>query len=907
MLVGREADLVELNAFLKASPGTARALVIEGEAGIGKTTIVNVALARAPLAGLPVLTARPSAGEAHLPYAGLGDLLSGVEEAALAELAPPQRETLEVALGRVSGTVNELTLARGLLGLLSALSEEGELLLVVDDVQWLDRPTASALTFALRRLRLRRLRVLLAARSAAGIAQEVPLGLGDWGDVRRLRVGPMSVTELGALLRERLGTHLPRPLIAGLHEASGGNPMLALELGRSGLGRAADGATLMGAVAERLRAVEPDARRAISYAAAALRPSAPLLLGAGVSREEFRAALASGVLEPRANRLSFAHPLFRSVAYELLLPDERREIHARLAEASSDPVERGHHVSGAALGHDPSAVEALEGAAAAASARGDHVAAAEFLLGANDLSLDTPSEAASERELRAASELFLAGDVRAAASLARGLVDHLPSSVLRARARHLLVLMLASGMSYEDGMIELEAALADAEADDAVRAQLRVEMSEFCLGTCRLDEAVAHARVASDLASRAGAEATAVTALSRLGFAESMLGAGVPEASRRAFARWDGSLNARTSPRMELACCCMHATRFEEAAELFEQELQAAAELGFEPVEVTARGHLAELQLRAGRWAEALANGRLALEHARQAADPQIIAACSCIAGMAEAVLGNHEQARALAATGLAGAEAVADFWWTIGGRAVLGFVALAEDDPAAAIEALGPAWALLLERRLGDLSIFPVGHVLGEALAAAGRPQDALGIAAALRACPAGDRPWCRAMASRIAALAAAAQGDYDRARNELDAALNAHAELPEPFEHARALQLAGRIERSARNWGAARAALSDALERFDALGAARWSEKAASDLARLPGRRPADGRTLTAREREVAELAASGLTNKEIASRLIVSVSTVEASLTKVYAKLAVRSRTELARRVGEMPLNL
>jgi DNA-binding NarL/FixJ family response regulator len=189
----------------------------------------------------------------------------------------------------------------------------------------------------------------------------------------------------------------------------------------------------------------------------------------------------------------------------------------------------------------------------------------------------------------------------------------------------------------------------------------------------------------------------------------------------------------------------------------------------------------------------------------------------------------------------------------------------------------------------------------LAEALVAVGRPDDAQAVASTLRASPASARPWSRAMAARCEALVASARGDHAAARARIALALEAHLELPEPFEHARTLHIEGRVERSARNWGAARKALTEALERFDALGAARWSEKTAADLARLPGRRPANGQVLTTREREVAELVAGGLANKEVAARLLVSVRTVEANLSKVYAKLGVRSRTELAGRLN------
>jgi DNA-binding NarL/FixJ family response regulator len=152
--------------------------------------------------------------------------------------------------------------------------------------------------------------------------------------------------------------------------------------------------------------------------------------------------------------------------------------------------------------------------------------------------------------------------------------------------------------------------------------------------------------------------------------------------------------------------------------------------------------------------------------------------------------------------------------------------------------------------------------------------------------------------MAGRCEALVASARGDHDCARAALDAALAAHDELPEPFERARTLHLQGRIERRARNWAAARSALTEALTEFDALGAARWAEKAAADLARLPGRRPSSTGELTQTESNVAALVAQGLSNKEVAARLFVSVRAVEANLSRIYAKLGIRSRTELAR---------
>src|SRR5438105_2671649 len=158
-VVGREAELAAVAEFLAADAVAPAALLIEGDAGIGKTTIVGAALASAALAGLRVVVARPGVGEAELPFAGLGDLLAGVGDEALTALAVPQREAIEVALGRSDGAVNEYALARGLLELLRAAAVDGEVLVAVDDAQWLDRPTTSAWSFARRWLGAARLGV----------------------------------------------------------------------------------------------------------------------------------------------------------------------------------------------------------------------------------------------------------------------------------------------------------------------------------------------------------------------------------------------------------------------------------------------------------------------------------------------------------------------------------------------------------------------------------------------------------------------------------------------------------------------------------------------------------------------------------------------------------------------------
>jgi DNA-binding CsgD family transcriptional regulator len=702
------------------------------------------------------------------------------------------------------------------------------------------------------------------------------------------------------LIRERLGQQLSRPRLKALQAASGGSPMFALELmrqgGENGAGRLP---TLPLALAERLRELDPGARRAATTAAAALRPSSAMLLAAGVARAELEAALAAGILELDGERLLFPHPLLATAALGLALPDEQRKIHAQLAALSVDAVERGHHVAQSTVDRDESAAEVLERAADEAAALGDHASSAAFLLRAAQLSAHRAGEAAQMREVAAGRELFHAGDVEAATVLCRRLVEQLPAGIARARARQILTwCLVGSERSYEEGIADLALALKDCESDDLARADMRLQMAEMSLGMCRLEQAVAHAKKAREIGEGAGPTMTAVQALAYVGFAESMLGLGVTEAAREAFEHWDMTVTSATSPRMLLACVCIPATRFDEAEELLKQEIAWAREHGLEAVEAVARAHLAETELRAGGWQEGLANASAALEHARQSADPQIVTGISYALAMLEASVGNHDDARAIAIAALAEAESTRDFWFTASHRAVLGQIAITENDAASAIVCLEPAWALMLERRLRDISNCRVGPTLAGGVDADGDRRRSLSLRSSA-SWPFGEQPGCRAMASRIEALVASARGEHTAAQAAFTTAFEAHSDLPEPFEHARTLLLVGRAERRARNWGAARTALVDAFERFERLGAAAWVENTRAEIARLPGRRPADKDTLTTREQEVAELVASGLANKEVAARLHVSLRTVEATLSKVYAKVGVRSRTELAAR--------
>jgi DNA-binding CsgD family transcriptional regulator len=233
--------------------------------------------------------------------------------------------------------------------------------------------------------------------------------------------------------------------------------------------------------------------------------------------------------------------------------------------------------------------------------------------------------------------------------------------------------------------------------------------------------------------------------------------------------------------------------------------------------------------------------------------------------------------------------------------RSVLGFIALSEDDPESAIEHLGPLPEVLREGGVGEPGAYRFAPDLVEAQLAVSDNDGAEAVATWLEERGRRlHRAYALATGARCRGLVLAARGDLDGALASLDRALREHQRLPQPFELARTLLVKGQIERRAKHKRVARETLEQALKSFEDLGAPVWAGKARAELARIGGRAPGVA-DLTATEERVAALAADGLTNREIADRLFIGIKTVEGNLSRVYRKLGVRSRTELARRLG------
>jgi hypothetical protein len=381
--------------------GLTQWIVFEGEPGIGKTTLWRAGLEHARGHGFRVLEARPAAPEAELSYSALADLLSGTHDE-IGTLPSPQRRALRIALLLEEPTgipPDQRAVAAALLGLTRALAEEQPVLVALDDLQWLDPPSASALQFAVRRLDDEEVRVLATERTGAHAVRPE--------NMERLAVGPLSLHELDRLIRERLGARFLRPTLRALEAASAGNPFFALEIAASLLragGKVEPGeplpipASLRELVSERFATLSPGAHDAALATAALAQPTVSTVQQASRGgRAGVAEAVAAGVLEQTDGSLRLAHPILASTLYEDTPAAVRRELHRRLAELVVEPQERARHLAETADGPDEELAAALEAAAVSSASRGSPESGAKLAKRAFDL---TPSKRRSEAHRR---------------------------------------------------------------------------------------------------------------------------------------------------------------------------------------------------------------------------------------------------------------------------------------------------------------------------------------------------------------------------------------------------------------------------------------------------------------------------------------------------------------------------
>ena len=388
-ILGREAELATIARFFDDVGLGPRALLIEGAAGIGKTTLWRESVRLAQRRGR-VLISRPSEAEARLSFAVLGDVLVPALDGAMWELPVGQRDALEAALllGRPARTRPDArAVSLAVLGVLRALASVAPLTIAIDDVQWTDAPSARAMAFSLRRLAHEPVTVVAAKRAAPGLTDPLDLVASIAGGVDRLAIGPIAPVPLRRLVRKRLGRDFSPPLVRRIHEASGGNPFFALEIGRA----LPDGDALLRPgeplpvphdlrelLRRRLTTLPRSARNALLLAASSAQPTASLIGRVAGGSAGLSEAESAGIVEVHGSAIDFTHPLLASTVYDAASARDRRAAHAALAQVVKDPEERARHLALCVTEPSEEVAVALDEAAQHAQARGAPLAAAEL-------------------------------------------------------------------------------------------------------------------------------------------------------------------------------------------------------------------------------------------------------------------------------------------------------------------------------------------------------------------------------------------------------------------------------------------------------------------------------------------------------------------------------------------------
>ncbi|MGZ4197265.1 MAG: LuxR C-terminal-related transcriptional regulator [Solirubrobacteraceae bacterium] len=901
-VVGRDLELGVLDGVLSGGTGGDAILMIGG-AGIGKTTLWDAGVAAARARGVLVLAARSSGSEAQLPFAGLIDLCDRVGPDELSELAPPQRLALEVALLRAQPgreAVRDAAIALGLLGVVRSAAARHPVLIAVDDLQWLDQPSADLLAFVVRRIGDADVRFLLARRPARrGALEQVLVKRG----LRRVSVGGLSLGAMRRLLFERLELTLSRQLLSRIVEVTQGNPLFALEIGRSlfhaGTPTVADEIPLPDAVGElfgeRVARLPSATRRVLLAVALSADPCVDrvaAVTGAGAIED----AVEAEVVEIEGDRLRAAHPLLAAAAARHSRARERRELHLALAAVAGEEQLRILHLALATLRSDTELAARVAAAAEDACARGARAQA--VLLARHALRL-TPAGALErpDRVLMLAEHQHEVGDLHRLTALLEGEMASLPKGPLRAHAL-LLLSGGASVSSLEDENRYLEQAVEECGNDRNMRADVLARMADNLAAG-----AISHLSKAESWALEAVGDATEPRvqryALHALAWTRTLTGRPVDDLCERSRVIQNPAAHVSSAPERVAAQRLTWRGELQRARALL-NALSALADRRGELVSYSLlRLHLCELELRTGD----LDAASLLLEEWAESSDhdlqfrPQYHRCRALLA----AERGDAAQAKRWATEAIERARATGCRWDELEARRARAMARLVEQRPEEAVEDLRSVWEHCEREGLLEPGVFPVAPELVEALVELHDVETAKAVTERLgQLAEQQEHPWARAAEKRCHAIATLASGQHDViAAAFLREAADDFERLGLRFDAARCQLALGRALRRAKRWRDARETLEAAAAAFAALKSTGWEDRARAELSRVGARRPrSDGAELTPSECRVVELAAEGLANKQIASTLYVSVNTVEVHLVHAYAKLGVHSRAQLAR---------
>lgn len=912
-LVGRANEHAQIEAALDQVPaGGAPIVWLQGEPGIGKTALWAEGVDAARRRDFTVLIARPAASESELAFAGLVALFESVPDDLLDELPGLQRDALNAALLRTDQALPTApglhAVAAGVVGVLRLLADSAPVVVAIDDIQWLDRPTGHLVQYAMRRTAGLNVGFLIACREDAGTPTTEMGGHLITGRFQLVPVGPLSVGTLHHVLVQRANRTLRRPDLVHLHELCGGNPLYAIEIA---LTIPADGRlvvdrlpkSLDALLSTRIEALSPAALQVVRISTLLARPTAQLVteaVGNGDAVAALVEAERANVLVEQGGVLRFTHPLLATAALQGVGPVELRSLHSTLAGVVTDAEEAARHRARAAQGPDAAASAALESAVYVAARRGATAAAAELAEMAAELTPDDDVSGRAQRLHSAGWYHLLSGDQARAVEPLEEVIRLSPNQTVAAMAEATLGGVFALRGRVSEAGPHFERGIAGLSDIPALQCATRV-VAAWVTVFHDIESASAQAQQVVADARALGEEGIAAAAAALVAAADLLRGRGADLDEVRQLA------TVPTHPVLPISCeagwfaavMLFTCDRLDEARELLAARRERALAAGEVPAMRAIYHALLEVELRSGDLNAALATVEAAEETVFLAAEDHLIAVdiftaraqIAALRGDLEVARDHCRHAAKLSVDGEHRLERILVHW-------VMGFVALSGGDVEGAVGELLAARELARVLGLVDPGMVTFHGDLIEALVVAGRLEDAAEVSSELEEYGLKfDRGRALAVGARGRGLVAAASGDLDGALVALDEALMHHAGLPVPFERGRTLLALGSVRRRAKQKRAAREALEAALVTFSEMGAEVWAERARAELRRVGGRAPSTSTELSETEQSVAELVAAGLTNDEVAARLFISRRTVEANLTRIYRKLEIRSRTELA----------
>ena len=907
--VGREPQLDALaDALARARAGHPTVVLLQGEAGIGKSRLLRQAIAEVTLSDAVVLRATGDEAEAALHLGVISQLLAGV-----APLPPAL-----AGLSRDPGELNPLAAGVELLDLLGDL-QKGLVVVAVDDAHWADSASLHALAFCLRRLGTDRVLAVFAARREE--LDRLPRGLTELAQEpsgTTIALAGLQPAELAQLARalgagalspraaERLARHTGgSPLLAGALLQELGSALLSTPEGLEGHAPR----SYSSVVFARLASCAPSGRE-LATAGSVLGLRWPLALGAELAGVDDPLAAADEAVEAGLIALehapggmplaAFRHALVRAALYQELTLTKRAALHRAAAKLVEDPRDALRHRVEAEIGPDPELAAELVATAQQDAAAGSWGTAARAYLWASRVVAGRDQR--ESHFLDAVVCLLLAGDVAEARTLLEQTVSFAETAALHLARGYLAWTDGAFGRAEQ----ELCAAWKLAADTDAGQLAARAGdlLSSLCVYLGRGAEGIHWAKRALEAHPEPIPGTNRRTSL-LVGYGMSgRAHEGLAEAARlqldRVDARKADGLVGRGTLRL-----------WGDDPVGAREDLLPVVELGLRrgPLDAAmfAAVHLADAEWRLGRWEEALVHAEAGVHAAAEALHSWFIAEAHAVAALPLITRGEWEEAELHVRGAVDAARRVGyghGSLWAIVARARL---AEARGDPERIVRALLPLLQFTGADGVDHPGLYPWREMLGAALIWLGRAEEAGEHAAALeRQAEALSLGSARGRALRLRGLIAAAAAQYDNAIPLLESALAAFSSLPQPFDRALIEADLGACLRRAGQRRAAAERLSQARGTLERLHANPYLGRVEQELAACglrPVRDPNEARErLTAAELAVARLVAYGKSNREVANELVLSPKTVEHHLGRIYQKLGISSRTQLAVRFSE-----